>query len=257
MIQHHQTKVVPGYGKAVWRLQHLPVLRWALMDCWVLFYPLGTERLAELSSRSWCLGSSPKSVACYPREKPHKMDSIRNLIKLLKQLDLINIVSPESPTSCSLLLVQTSILQSGNMSAPLPVPWGCLGAHVFPTSWSGACSPHPNMEGFPWQLMHLWMDLWLNGTDLTYSRAQWDSINPFTFPISCGFILWLATKCSFYLLWPILRSSASVLATRHPAVKSQHWWAPCSKDILVKKSTTGRNQELDVLYSIMHRFLDT
>lgn len=42
-----------------------------------------------------------------PERKPYVTDSIGIPIKLLKQLDLINIVSSESPTSCSLFRVQT------------------------------------------------------------------------------------------------------------------------------------------------------
>lgn len=68
-----------------------------------------------------------------PERKPHMMDSIGIPIKLLKQLDLINIVSSESPTSCSLFLVQTSVLQSGNMSASFPVA---------PRPLRSSCLPH-------------------------------------------------------------------------------------------------------------------
>lgn len=66
------------------------------------------------------------------------MDSIGILIKLLKQLDLINIVSSESPTSCSLLLVQTLLLQSEKMPALLPVAQRLLRSSCLPhwLSWS-------------------------------------------------------------------------------------------------------------------------
>jgi hypothetical protein len=65
------------------------------------------------------------------------VDFIGILIKLLKQLDLINIVSSESPTSCSLLLVQTLLLQSGKIPASIPVARRLLRSFClphFPTS---------------------------------------------------------------------------------------------------------------------------
>lgn len=121
-----------------------------------------------------------------PERKPHMMDSIGIPIKLLKQLDLINNCK-EAQNPLQAVLCSWCRLRSCRVETCLLYSlWhqGCLGAHDFPTNWAGACSPHPNTEGFPWQLMHMWMDLWLNGTDLTYSRAQWDGVNPFTFSVS-------------------------------------------------------------------------
>lgn len=185
------------------------------------------------------------------------MDSIGILIKLLKQLDLINIVSSESLTSCSLLLVQTLLLQSGKMPALLPVAQRLLRSSWPPTGWAGACSPHFNMEGFPWQRMHMWMDPWLNGTDLTYSRAQWGSIKPLTFSVSCGFILWLDAQIFFL---PILTTLEVIsLCPSYYSLSSEEpiWMGTLLKDILLKNSATGRNKELGVPYSMTHGFLDT
>lgn len=171
------------------------------------------------------------------------MDSNGIPIKLLKQLDLISIISSESPTSCSLFLVQTWVLRSLE-TCLLHSLWhpGCLGAHDFPTNWAGACSPpNPPQHGgismatdahvdgsvAKWH----WFDLF-SGT-----VGQRKSIHLFCF---CGFVSWLDAKC-FLPLWPILRSIAFALVTSHPAVKSQYWGSPCSRDILLKKSATGRS----------------
>lgn len=104
------------------------------------YFKLGLNGL--MGSISWCLGPSPKSASRYPREKPHKMDSIGILIELHKQLVLIYTVSSESPTICALLRGKTSsLLQNGSMPASLPVAPRLLGSSCLPhyVNWIMLC----------------------------------------------------------------------------------------------------------------------
>lgn len=128
--------------------------------------------------------------------------------------------------------------------------WGCLGAHIFSTSWAEACSPHPNMEGFPWQLMHVWMDMWLNGTDLTYSQAQQDSVNPFTFSV----FLWFHFVIGYQMLFLPLVTNLEVISLC-PSYSS-----PSSEKLILMVTLLKghpvekvyHREEVRVRYSLLH-----